>query len=288
MFSSLLLILILGSSAFAETPQLQFPLDLPKPISSAIESTLESARKQTINGNLLGYVYFEQNLCSPCTQEFRDLEMKKLKQAMVDSGADIDLLFSEKSLQDHRNEILEIFNRSPQKDLLSLRLYRTAKEAFDKSIFLNCLDFAKSVGRLSIENGFPKEDIKFFWTMDKEAYLKMCPTPKCTKPILPRPFVHTMVAFKKNGLWWAINVEMNLKQPNPDIFYLGKKLPKRLGMDFMVTFPKIAAGKKLVFAGAYDFKEMVNELPAKLLLDITISGKIDDLISKMACLRQYR
>ena len=276
-------------TAFAPIPShsgtggIEFPKDLPPGVQQAISDILESARKQIINGSLLGFVYFDLGLCPDCTTANAEIQKQKLLQSMKDAGADLDHLFSEPVLALHRQEIQTLYAKSPQKDLLSLRLFRTAQDSFTRSIFLNCLDYAKAVAMRARQYGFPDKDMRFFWTMDKAAYLKMCPTPSCKNPVLPRPFVHTMLAFRSNGVWYAINVEMNLKNPNPEIFVLGKSLPKRLGYELMVHFPKIAAEKPLVFAGAFNFKKLSNELPAQLLLDVTQHGRVRASMKQLSC-----
>ncbi len=84
---------------------MEFPKDLPPALHLAISDVLESARKQIINGSLLGYVYYDLGLCPDCTPANAELEKQKLLQSMKDAGADLDHLFSEPVLAVHRQEI---------------------------------------------------------------------------------------------------------------------------------------------------------------------------------------
>jgi len=262
------------------------PGDLPSPLRKAIITIVNQSQKQVIDQRVFNYAYYKFNFCKDCSEDLKLSELNKLENAILasESSENIERLFSEKSLENHKIEVQASYNDSVSKDLLSVRLSKTGEEALKRNTFLNCLDYAKAVSHLAVKNGMNPSDLMFMWTIDKSVYLKMCPTVEGQKAIMPRPFVHTLVAYKQKGFWYAINVEINPKNPKIDIFNLGTSLPKRLTKELQVNYPLIAAHKPLLLAGFFNFNDaLMKRIPGQVFVNITASGEINNSVEGFIC-----
>lgn len=256
----------------AKSPEQNFNF-LPPPLQKAYLEVLQSAKKQKINSRVFNFAYFKFGFCRTCDPAQVQSELNKIKDEMTSLGEPLQTLLSQRSLELHRQEVLFSSQQTQAQDLLSLRLARSAQQAFERSVFMNCLDYAKAIALRAFHYGLPFSELGFYWTMEQRAYEKMCPSREGQPPVLPRPFVHTLLAFKKDHRWYALNPEMNVESPLVELFPLGLQPPLRLTRTHQVQFPPLAAGKPLFAAGVFRFEPfLLGPLGAQLLLNVTASG----------------
>jgi len=282
------ILFLFAKSAYAnQTPiERALPHDLPSPLRKAIIAVVNQSSTQIIDQRMFNYAYYKFNFCKECSEDFKLSELNKLDNTLLasESRENLDKLFSKQSLEKHKFEVEQSFKDSASKDLLSVRLSKTGEEAFSRNTFLNCLDYAKAVSSLAQKNGMNPNDLKFMWTVDKSVYQKMCPSAEGQKAIMPRPFVHTLLAYRQKGQWYAINVEINPKKPQIDMFHLGNTLPQRLTKEYQINYPLIAAHKPLLLAGFFDFNQaLMMRIPSQVFVNITASGEINNSPDGFVC-----
>jgi hypothetical protein len=236
-----------------------------------------AAKSRVRNLFMFNYAYYSLGLCKDqdCSPQKIKTEMEIAKQKM---GADFPVEIQ--NVNHYGQAIKYLQTRHKRGDLATLSSYRTTADIFNAGIFTTCVDFSKAVMDRAIRHGYPAQYLGFFVMMIKSDYLKMCPKRDGQAPILPRPIVHTLVAYWQNGQWFGINVE----NPKLDVINLGPRLPNRLSREHVFTFPKLIANQNLVYAGTYDPKYFVNGYPLDWLISITASGYFQNDLKQVRCL----
>jgi len=250
---------------------------LPSAIKRAMVQVHKEAEASHVrNLFMFNYVYYQNGFCKDqdCSAEKVRTEVENTKNKL---GGDFDKHVP--YTEDYAEAIKYLQEQLPTGDLPSLVSARSAEQIFEGGIFTTCVDFAKTVMAAAIENGFPANRLKMYVTMVKAGYEKMCPARDGRKPILPRPVVHTLVAFEKHGQWHAINVE----NPNPEIVPVGKDMPERLSREYEFPYPPLIANQKLLYAGAYRATDFVSGFPAPWLISITVNGRLETNTAKFKC-----
>jgi hypothetical protein len=251
--------------SFAQNSTLN-PSLVPEELIQAMQAVHRLAAKAQVNNIFMyRYVYYSGGFClaQNCESEFVKGQIQAMKALL---GNDFEEL--NKKYQAYFDEIRIAQNLASRKDLDNLISNRSASDILSRSVFTTCVDYAKAIASQAFANGMKAKDLKFFWTMGKDGYEKMCPKPNGQLAKLPRPLVHTILAYKYKSKWYAMNSE----NPNPEIIPLGKNLPARLSMNFIFSSPALVSGLPLTFAGAYDFSGFINGFSNQVILNIAASG----------------
>jgi hypothetical protein len=250
---------------------------VPKEIQDAFEAVHNQAKSSNVrNLFMLNYTYFAKGFCKDqdCSQAKIKTEIDFAKSKMGDDF----LIYSQKET-DYSAAIQNLQKSLSKGDLASLSGLRTFRQIYDHGIFATCVDFAKAVLGMSIENGFPESQLRMYVTMADDAYRKMCPSADGRQPIFPRPVVHTLVAYFDQNQWFALNVE----DPSAVAIPLGSNLPTRLARSHQFTFPPLIAYQKLAYAGSYEPRHFIDGYPFEWLQSITAAGTLDVNTSALLC-----
>lgn len=267
----------IGLAASILFTSLSWAKDLPPAIRAAQEETQWwAARSDVRNLFMFNYAYYSQGLCKDqdCSANRIDQEMASARDKMGD-----DFEKYRRHIGEYVQAIRELQSELPLGDLATLNGARSFSQIFKFGIFVTCVDFAKAVMGRAIDLGFSEPDIKFYVTMVEDGYRKMCPVPDGRAPILPRPVVHTLVAYRAAGKWNALNVEDPLAVP----IELGTTLPNRLERRHQFTFPSLIAYQKLIYAGSYPANAILNGFQYSWLVSITANGSLDPDTDGLKC-----
>lgn len=250
---------------------------LPHAIDLAVKKVHRSAGKSSVrNLFMFNYVYYAKGFCKDqdCSEKKIHTEMANAKLKMGDDFEKYHL-----EIDAYARAISYLQAQLPEGDLATLNGHRTYSQVLRSGVFVTCIDFAKAVMGKAIDLGFPKANLRMYVTMVRDAYKQMCPVPDGRMPILPRPVVHTLVAYQERGQWFALNVE----DPQAIPLSLGTNLPDRLGIEHQFTFPALIAYQKLSYAGAYTAESFINGYPFAWLISITANGHLETDLTKVRC-----
>ncbi len=230
------------------------------------------------------YAFAYHNLFT-CDPVVREREQAAIRRALAAGGHDVERLLAPASVRRYESAVKRAAPRAATQDLAGMQLARTGQQAFDERTFLNCLDYAKATAyRAWLRD--PTLELRFFVVMDVAGYQTMCPRGPANEPAsAQRPVVHTMVAYPKDGRWWVVSPEMDLRKSDLEIFELGRSLPARLGPRYRLEDAPFVRGKDLVYAGSYDFKSSLISGPVhpQTLKNITASGTASTVPSDYVC-----
>jgi hypothetical protein len=245
---------------------------VPMAIQKAMEQVHAMAAYRKFDARMFKYAYLKEGLCDTCAQEQVEQQLKQLE---TDMGADFPRWLA--TYQDHLSEIRYAQALTPLKDVFSLMMARSSRDTLQRRFFITCVDFIKAVGALSMHNGMKSKDVRLLWLMDKAGFKKMCPVVNGQQPAAPRPFIHTLLTFRSHGDWYLLNSE----NPNPEIYYLGKSLPQRLGKDF--SLPSVKNGMILTVAQVTELNIIFRGFPGQWLPNVTASGKLSEDQEDFVC-----
>ncbi len=276
----------------ATTPQAQAFAAVPIGATSAAKLTpallraLTEVRERTAGNRLAvreAYAYAYHSLFTP--QPARAKELAALRKTLVDRGVDVRVVLSPRGLAPYVEAVLAARVTSAMPDLPGNQLARTGRAAYEAQWFLNCFDYTKAVAYRAYRID-PSADLRFFVLMDFAAYGTMCPRGGSGERAQePRPVVHTMIAYKKDGAWWAVSPEMDISKPELELFNLGPTLPPRLGPHFRLVDAPFVRGKDLVYAGAYDIEHplIAGAVHPQVLKNVAASGVLSRNPSDFVC-----
>jgi hypothetical protein len=250
---------------------------VPKEVDLAFNTVHMLARRSKVrNLFMFNYTYYAKGFCKDqdCSATNLQQQMDIAKNKMGNDFEAYNL-----DIESYARAIKSLQSKLSSGDLATLVSQRSFQQIFDDRIFVSCVDFAKGVMGRALEMGFPKENLKIFVTMIEDAYLRMCPLRDGRQPTMPRPVVHTLVAYFVLGQWYALNVE----DPNALPILLGTKLPERLSTHYQFTFPALIAYQKLIFAGAFPAEAFIGGYPLAWLVGITASGKLEADTNLVRC-----
>jgi hypothetical protein len=270
---TLILALLVSASGWTTT----LSKAMPAPITAAFLQTQDLASQSVVrNLFMFNYTYYANGFCGDqdCSAATVQAQMSAAQGKMGDD-------FGKYSQYQpiYAKAISALQSQLSAEDLGTLSMGRSYTQDMNYGAFVTCVDFAKVVMGRAIELGFPKENLMMYVTMVEDAYKKMCPATDGSKPILPRPTVHTMVAYKDGGEWYLLNVE----DPEAMPIDLGAQLPARLGREHQFTFPALIAYQKLIFAGAYPADSFINGFPNNWLVSITADGQLETDLTALTC-----
>jgi hypothetical protein len=265
---ALVLGLVVFSAAYADTPASTLnPQIIPVPLIKAFQDVqLAAANAPLTSLYMFKYVYFNAGFCKDqdCSPATVSSSIALFKQLM---GSDFPTLNQKYDL--YVNEIRQSQLESKTGDADSLLSWRNPTDILTRGTFFTCIDYAKVIAAKALANGLDPRDLKFYWTMEEAAYLKMCPTRNGQAALLPRPTVHTVIAYRMKRKWYI----MNSQNPNPEIIPMGESLPEeRLSRRFVFPLPALVGGQVLTFAGTYDFARFIDGFPGQWIANITASG----------------
>lgn len=163
---------------------------------------------------------------------------------------------------------------------MAVRLGRSADDTYTRSVYLTCVDCTKAVMLEALAEGMDAHDLRFFVTGVAETHAAMCPERDGRAATLPRPVVHTMVAYRFGGDWWLLNVE----DPNAVPMDIGRDFPERMGETYQFAAPALVANKTLNFLGTYEVDEkMMAPYAPRLLQNIAASGRATERAADFVC-----
>lgn len=252
-------------------------VDLPFSLHLALRDVHRTARNSDIrNLFMFNYTYYANGFCKDqdCSEQKIKIEKASAREKMGD-----DFNKFEPHEGRYREAISFLQSRLKLGDLSSLHGQRSYLHIDRVGIYVSCVDFAKAVMGKAIEYGFPGEQLFLYVTMAEEGYKKMCPAADGSRPVLPRPLVHTLIAYQWKNKWYALNVEDPETQP----LNLGSTLSKRLEIKHQFTFPALVAYQKLIYAGAFPAHKFINGYPWSWLVSITAAGKLELDPSSVKC-----
>jgi hypothetical protein len=274
----ILLVATLGVALSAAAKPAQGNLaSLPPALAKAFQKVHRTAEASPVrNLFMFNYTYFADGLCrdQDCSEQKIETEKTNAKNKMGD-----DFLKYSPQLKAYSKSLSRILSQLPTRDMGTLTGQRTAAQVMESGAFVTCVDFAKAVLAKAIQYGFPQEDLRMYVVMNEEAYKKMCPVADGRQPILPRPVIHTLVAYRDQGQWYALNVE----DPQAVAIPLGAELPKRLDRTHQFTFPALIAYQKLIYAGSFSPADFINGYNVNWLLSMTAAGKLESNPSLVTC-----
>lgn len=265
---ALIMFLLLSTSAFSAAASSTLnPSIVPAPLIQAMQEVHAQAEQASLkNLFMYKYVYFHSGFCEnmDCSSQAVESSIQLFKKLMGNEFSTLN-----KQYDFYVKEIQHDRANSKTGDVDSLLMGRSADAIVERNTFFTCVDYAKAIAKKALRNGMDPTEIQFFWLMDKAAYLKMCPSQEGQKALAPRPLVHTIIAYRLSGMWYAMNTE----NPNPEIIPLGADLPqKRLELQFVFALPALVGGKVLTYAGHYEFSDFLNGFPGQWIANITASG----------------
>lgn len=251
--------------------------DLPPSIKKAFAKVHRTAQSSSVrNLFMFNYAYYAKGLCKDqdCSEGKIQTEMNNAQAKMGDDFAKHLL-----NIDDYGRAIAFLQSKLAKGDLATVNGDRTYQQNLRAGVFVSCIDYAKAVMGKAIDYGFPKDDIKIYVTMNKDAYKVMCPAADGRAPVLPRPVVHTLIAYLNGGEWFALNVE----DPDAIPIKIGTQLPDRLSREHQFTFPALVAYQKLIYAGSYPAESFINGFPYSWLVSITADGRLETDPSIVKC-----
>lgn len=259
-------VLVWPSPAFARNSTLHSEL-VPAPLIRAMQEVHGLAAGADLrNLFMYRYTYYKGGFCAEqnCAPDFVAAQIEMLKNRM---GAEFEDL--NKKYESYAAEIRTALASATHKDLDNLMSYRSAADILERRVFTTCVDFAKGIAAKALAHGMRPHDLRFFWTMGKEGFAKMCPTLHGQPAVPPRPVVHTIIAYRHEGSWYAMNSE----NPNPEIIPLGRQLPRRHSRNFIFASPALVSGLPLTYAGSYSFRDFLDGFANQTILNIAASGR---------------
>jgi hypothetical protein len=250
---------------------------LPPALAKAFRKVHGTAQESKVkNLFMFNYTYYADGHCQnqDCTEQKIENEKTLAKNKMGD-----DFLKYSPNMKAYSKSLSRVLSQLPSQDMGTLTGQRTAAQVMESGVFVTCVDYAKAILAKAIQYGFPQENLKMYVLMNEEAYKKMCPLADGRQPILPRPVIHTLVAYKDQGQWFALNVE----DPQAVAIPLGAELPKRLERTHQFTFPALIAYQKLIYAGSFSPADFINGYDVNYLLSMTAAGTLEHDTSLVTC-----
>jgi hypothetical protein len=245
---------------------------VPQNVQWALQKVHSLAEPRNYDARMFKYVYFKDGFCRTCTSQEVQQQLIQLEN---DMGTDFAHWMA--TYQMHRAEILHAQSLTLHTDVFSLMMARNSAHTLQRRFFITCVDFIKTIGDLAIQRGMKVDDVRLVWLMDKAGYKKMCPASNGQPPAAPRPFIHTILAFRSHGDWYLLNTE----NPKAEVYYLGEQLPDRLSRDF--SFPSVKGGMVLTVAQISPLPVIFNGFPGQWLPNVTASGILSEDPKDFSC-----